>query len=293
MTYRANYFMPWKTARRTLDLSRPLVMGILNVTPDSFSDGGEFVALDDALRRAEQMIEDGVDIIDIGGESTRPGSGRVDADTELKRTLPVVSAITKRFETPVSIDTTKPLVAQAAIDNGAEIVNDISGLRWEVGLADVAARASAGLILMHSRGSFETMHSEPPVGNIFVEAKSDLTESISAAKQQGVSEEQIVLDPGIGFGKTFEQSLELLANLDRLVDEFAAYPMLVGASRKSFIGKILGDSRPSQRLGGSLAAAMAAVRRGAKIVRVHDVRETVAALGVFTAIENGGNHDES
>ncbi|MBP9663707.1 MAG: dihydropteroate synthase [Pyrinomonadaceae bacterium] len=285
--------MPWKTARRTLDLSRPLVMGILNVTPDSFSDGGEFVALDDALRRAEQMIEDGVDIIDIGGESTRPGSGRVDADTELKRTLPVVSAITKRFETPVSIDTTKPLVAQAAIDNGAEIVNDISGLRWEVGLADVAARASAGLILMHSRGSFETMHSEPPVGNIFVEAKSDLTESISAAKQQGVSEEQIVLDPGIGFGKTFEQSLELLANLDRLVDEFAAYPMLVGASRKSFIGKILGDSRPSQRLGGSLAAAMAAVRRGAKIVRVHDVRETVAALGVFTAIENGGNHDES
>lgn len=285
--------MQWKTARQTLDLSRPLVMGILNVTPDSFSDGGEFVSLDDALRRAEQMIEDGVDIIDIGGESTRPGSGRVDADTELKRTLPVVSAITKRFETPVSIDTTKPLVAQAAIDNGAEIVNDISGLRWEVGLADVAARAGAGLILMHSRGSFETMHSEPPVGNIFVEAKSDLTESISAAKQQGVSEEQIVLDPGIGFGKTFEQSLELLANLDRLVDEFAAYPMLVGASRKSFIGKILGDSRPSQRLGGSLAAAMAAVRRGAKIVRVHDVRETVAALRVFTAIENGGNHDES
>lgn len=285
--------MQWKTARRTIDLSRPLVMGILNVTPDSFSDGGEFVSLDDAQRRAEQMIEDGVDIIDIGGESTRPGSGRVDADTELKRTLPVVSAITKRFETPVSIDTTKPLVAQAALDNGAEIVNDISALRWEVGLADVAARASAGLILLHSRGSFETMHSEPPVGNIFVEAKSDLTESISAAKQQGVSEEQIVLDPGIGFGKTFEQSLELLAFLDKLVDEFAPYPMLVGASRKSFIGKILGDSRPSQRLSGSLAAAMAAVRRGAKIVRVHDVRETVAALRVFTAIENGGNHDES
>lgn len=285
--------MHWKTARRTLRLPRPLVMGILNVTPDSFSDGGELALPEEALRRAEQMIEDGVDIIDIGGESTRPGSIRIDPDTELGRTLPVVKAITARFETPVSIDTTKALVAQAALDSGAEIVNDISGLRWDADLAEIAARTGAGLVLMHSRGTFETMHSSPPVADIMAHAKSRLAGSIAKAKELGVSDEQIALDPGIGFGKTFEQSLELLANLDRLIAEFAAYPMLVGASRKSFIGKILGDGPPSQRLGGSIAAALAAVVRGAKILRVHDVRETVSALRIFETIETGGNHNES
>lgn len=285
--------MHWKTARRTLDLSRPLVMGILNVTPDSFSDGGKYISLADALRRAERMIEDGADIIDIGGESTRPGSIRVDADTELERTLPVIKAITARFETPVSIDTTKHLVARPALDGGAEIINDISGLRWDVNLAEIAARTGAGLVLMHSRGTFETMHSSPPVEDIMAHAKDRLAGSIVKAKEMGVADEQIALDPGIGFGKTFEQSLELLANLDRLIGEFAAYPMLAGLSRKSFIGKILGDGVPGERLGGSIAASLAAVGRGAKIVRVHDVKETVSALRVFKAIETGGNHNES
>lgn len=274
----------WQTSRRRISLDRPLVMGILNVTPDSFSDGGEFLSADEAIRRAEQMIADGVDIIDIGGESTRPGSESVDAKVEVQRTLPVVNAIAKRFDIPISIDTTKWLVAKAAIESGAEIINDISGLRWNARLADLAASTKAGLVLMHSRGTLETMHSEPPVDDIMGELRDSLTASIETAKKSGVREEQIALDIGIGFGKTFEQNLELLAKLGSIVSEFRLYPMLVGTSRKSFIGKILGDAPPSERLGGSLATALMAVERGAKIVRVHDVKETVGALAVAREI---------
>ena len=270
----------WQTSRRRISLDRPLVMGILNVTPDSFSDGGEFLSADEAIRRAEQMIADGVDIIDVGGESTRPGSASVDPEVEVQRTLSVVDAIAQRFDIPISIDTTKWLVAKAAIESGAEIINDISGLRWNARLADLAVSTKVGLVLMHSRGTFETMHSEPPVGDIFADLRHSLTASIETAKKCGVREEQIALDIGIGFGKTFEQNLELLAKLGSIVSEFKSYPMLVGTSRKSFIGKILGDAPPSERLGGSLATALMAVERGAKIVRVHDVKETVAALAV-------------
>ena len=270
----------WQTSRRRISLDRPLVMGILNVTPDSFSDGGEFLSADEAIRRAEQMIADGVDIIDVGGESTRPGSASVDPEVEVQRTLPVVDAIAQRFDIPISIDTTKWLVAKAAIESGAEIINDISGLRWNARLADLAVSTKVGLVLMHSRGTFETMHSEPPVDDIFADLYHSLTASIETAKKWGVREEQIALDIGIGFGKTFEQNLELLAKLGSIVSEFRSYPMLVGTSRKSFIGKILGDAPPSERLGGSLATALMAVERGAKIVRVHDVKETVAALAV-------------
>ena len=277
--------MFWQTSRRRISLDRPLVMGILNVTPDSFSDGGEYLSADDALKRAEQMISDGVDIIDVGGESTRPGSASVDPEVEIRRTLPVVSSIAKRFDVPISIDTTKWLVAKAAIDNGAEIINDISGLRWDARLADVAARTEAGLVLMYSRGKFETMHSEPPAGDIYHDLHDSLTASFETAKKWGVSDEQIVLDIGIGFGKTFEQNLELLAKLGSIVDEFKSYPMLVGTSRKSFIGKILGDVPPAERLSGSVATALMAVQRGAKIVRVHDVKETVAALAVAREID--------
>lgn len=253
-------------------------MGILNVTPDSFSDGGAFLSVDDALRQAEKMITDGADIIDIGGESTRPGSDRVLSDEEIGRVVPVISEIAKRFDTPIAIDTSKSLVATAAMDSGAEIINDISGLRWDERLADVAALTGAGLVLMHSRGTFETLHSEPPVADIMADVSADFRRSIDAAKFAGVADGQIAVDIGLGFGKTYEQNLELLAKLDNIVNEFKAYPMLVGASRKSFIGKLLGGALPLERVAKSAEIAAAAVRMGAKIVRVHDVKETVAAI---------------
>lgn len=276
--------MNWKTSRRIIPLERPLVMGILNVTPDSFSDGGKFSSVDSALKRVEEMIAEGADVIDIGGESTRPGSTAVDPGTEINRTAPLVHAITTRFDVPVSIDTTKGIVARANIHAGAEIINDISGLRWDTDIAKVASKHGTGLVLMHSRGEFDTMHSKPPVEDILADVAGDFRRSISIAKSSGVADEQIALDIGIGFGKTFEQNLELLAKLDKLVSEFESYPMLVGTSRKSFIGKLLGDVPVDQRLAGSLASVAIAVWHGAKIVRVHDVKETVDAMKVVAAI---------
>ncbi|MFM9904405.1 MAG: dihydropteroate synthase [Pyrinomonadaceae bacterium] len=270
--------MYWQTSRRKIDIDRPLVMGILNVTPDSFSDGGEFLSVDDALRRAESMIDEGADIIDIGGESTRPGSKPVSAGDEWLRVGPVIGAIVKRFNTPISVDTTKSVVARQAIDAGAEIINDISGLRFDERIAEVAATTKAGLVLMHSRGTFETMHTEPPVADILTAVSSDFGRAIATALAHGVSETQIALDIGIGFSKTFDQNLELLAKLDKIVAEFKSYPMLVGTSRKSFIGKILGGVPAGERLGGSLATAIMAANKGAKILRVHDVKETAAAI---------------
>ena len=277
--------MYWKTARRTISLDLPLVMAILNVTPDSFSDGNEYLSVDDALRRVEKMIADGADIIDIGGESTRPGSKRIAVAEEIERVVPVITAIAKLFDTPISVDTTKSEVAEKAVAAGAEIINDISGLRFDERLAAVAASSNAGLVLMHSRGSFETMHSQPPVEDIRSEIKTDLQRALRLATLHGVTPEQIVLDVGLGFGKTFEQNLELITKLDKLAEEFSEYPILVGASRKSFIGKILGGAPPSERLGGSIAAALIAIRNGAKIVRVHDVKETVAAIETAAAID--------
>lgn len=271
--------MFWKTSRRTISLQRPLVMGILNVTPDSFSDGGT-ITIDNAVYRAGQLISDGADILDIGGESTRPGSSSVDVDEELRRTLPVVGAIAKHFDIPISIDTTKLAVAQAAIDGGAEIINDISGLRWDERLAKVAAMSGAGLVLMHSRGSFETMHSQLPVADILDELFKSLTDSVAIAAQAGVSNEQIVLDVGIGFGKTFAQNLELLRRTDEIATAFSPMPLLIGVSRKSFLGKLLSDRPVDERLGGSVASALVAINKGAKIVRVHDVKETVDAIKV-------------
>jgi len=274
----------WKTARRELQITRPLVMGILNVTPDSFSDGGQFANSKAALARASQMIDEGVDIIDLGGESTRPGSSRVSVDEEIARTAPVIEAIASRFDVPVSIDTTKVSVAEVAVAAGAEIINDISGLRWDARLADVAARTGAGLILMHSRGDFETMHSQPPVEDILVDVTAGLHRSVQLAQNAGVETQRLAVDVGIGFGKTHEQNLELISKLDRLVNEFENYPMLVGTSRKSFIGKVLGRDQPSERLGGSIATAVVAIRNGARMLRVHDVRETVAACRILDAI---------
>jgi dihydropteroate synthase len=278
--------MNWQTSRRKLDLERPLVMAILNVTPDSFSDGGKFTDFDEALKQAEKLIAEGADIIDIGGESTRPGSKRVPVNEEIARVVPIIEAITKRFDIPISIDTTKSEVAQAAVNVGAEIINDISGLRFDASIADVAAKYTTGLILMHSRGEFETMHSQPPVENIINDVAADFRRAVTIAEASGVRKESIVLDIGIGFGKTFEQNLELLAKLDKLVVEFDQYPLLVGTSRKSFIGKILDGAPPNERLSGSLASVAIAVWNGAKIVRVHDVKETIETVRVVNEIKN-------
>jgi dihydropteroate synthase len=278
--------MEWKTARRTLTLDRPLVMGILNITPDSFSDGGKFANVDAAVRHAEQMIADGADILDIGGESTRPGSARIDVDVELSRVLPVIEKMVGRYDIPISIDTTRSSVASRALDSGAEIINDISGLRWDIGLADIAAGTGAGLVLMHSRGSFETMHSAPPADNIFDDVTTGLRRSAAIAGSHGVRDEQIALDIGIGFGKTLAQNIELLAKLDEIVAQFVEYPVLVGTSRKSFIGKILGGAASDQRLIGSITTALITIQKGARIVRVHDVGETAQAIKVLDQLQD-------
>jgi len=274
----------WRTSKRELDLSRTLVMGIVNTTPDSFSDGGESYTLDDAVRYAEKLISDGADILDIGGESTRPGSERITADEEIGRVAPVVEALASRFDIPISVDTSKIEVAKAALDSGAEIVNDISGLRFDPRIADAAAKAGAGLILMHSRGEFYEMHSQDPVEDIFAEVECGLRKSLAIALDRGVGQENIVLDVGVGFGKTVEQNLSLIENLARIIAKFEEFPILVGASRKSFIGKLCDESDARKRLGGSIAAAIAAVKNGAKIVRVHDVQETRQALKIAEAL---------
>jgi dihydropteroate synthase len=280
--------MPWHTSKRIFPLDKTLVMGILNVTPDSFSDGGRFSTLDAALKQAEKMIEEGAGVIDIGGESTRPSASRtrISAEDEIERVVPVIEVITNRFDIPVSIDTSKSEVAEAAVRAGAEIINDVSGLTWDPRVGEIAAKHDTGLVLMHLRGTFETMHAIAPVEDILQEVTRAFRSFIARALGAGVPLENIALDIGIGFSKTFEQNLELLAKLGKLTREFADFPMLVGTSRKSFLGKILGDAPPEERLGGSLASAAIAVMNGAKIVRVHDVRETVQAVRVVEAIMN-------
>lgn len=259
-------------------------MAILNVTPDSFSDGGNFLSLDDALRRAAKMIEEGAAILDIGGESTRPNSARVTSENEISRVVPVIEALVKKFDVPISVDTSKSEVAAAAVDAGAEIINDVSGLRFDEKVAQIASETKAGLVLMHLRGEFETMHAQVPVDDILREVADGFRWSLEKAKSFAVDDERVVLDIGIGFSKTFEQNLELLAKLDKLIVEFADYPFLVGTSRKSFIGKILDGAPVNERLSGSLATAAAAVLNGANIIRAHDVKATVDALKVVDAI---------
>ncbi|MDQ3798045.1 MAG: dihydropteroate synthase [Acidobacteriota bacterium] len=275
----------WQTSRRKLTFEKTLVMAILNVTPDSFSDGGEFFSIDEALRQAEKLVDEGADILDVGGESTRPNSARVSIEEEIRRVAPVVEAIAERFDVPVSIDTSKAEVAGKAVEAGAEIINDVSGLRFDERIAKVAAAANSGLVLMHLRGDFGTMHRQEPVADILKEVSEGFHWSIEKASSFGVKRENIALDVGIGFSKTFNQNLELLAKLDKLTKEFSEFPMLVGASRKSFIGKILGGIPAGERLSGSLASAAIAVWNGANIVRVHDVKATVEALKVVEAIK--------
>ena len=275
----------WNIGRRKIDYaSKTLVMAILNATPDSFSDGGDITSIDEALFRAEDFLQNGADILDIGGESTRPKSKRVSIEEEIKRVIPIIEAITKRFNVPVSIDTSKSEVAEKALGAGAEIINDISGLRFDGRMAEIAAKANCGLILMHLRGTFETMHQQKTVEDIFAEVSKGLETSISKAESYGLKKENLALDVGIGFSKTFEQNLELIAGLDKIKKQFSDFPILFGASRKSFIGKILDNADEKQRLFGTIAANVIAACNGADIVRVHDVKETVEALKVADRI---------
>jgi len=269
---------------------RTLIMGILNVTPDSFSDGGEFFSLDKAIAHAERMIAEGADIIDVGGESTRPGGAAiVSAAEELDRVLPVIKELAKRFTVPISIDTTKASVARAALDAGAAIVNDISALRFEADVADEVARSGAGLVLMHSRGTPGALHGLPPVADITGEVINSLRRSIEIAEQRGVKRESIVIDPGIGFGKSQEQNIELIAKLDQIIAALPDFPVLIGTSRKSFLGRILADANgdpasPEDRLHGTMASTTAAILKGAHIIRIHDIRAGLETIKVADAI---------
>lgn len=276
----------WQTSQRQFDYAeKTLVMAILNVTPDSFSDGGKFSTIDEALKQAEKLISDGADILDIGGESTRPNAKRVEADEEVRRTSPVIEAIKARFDIAVSIDTSKSDVAENAVNAGAEIINDISGLRFDEKIAEVAQRYKTGLVLMHLSGTFETMHEKRESENILGEVAAGFQFSIKKANGFGVENERIALDIGIGFSKTYRQNLELIAKLDKLTAEFSEFPMLVGTSRKSFLGKNLGDAPTDERLQASTASAGIAVWNGARIVRVHDVKATVETLKTIEAVK--------
>lgn len=277
--------MFWKTSRREISFEKTLVMAILNITPDSFSDGGKFSILNDAIKQAVKLSEEGADILDIGGESTRPNSERVSVEEEIRRVVPVIEEIVKRFDMPISIDTSKAEVAEKAVEAGAEIINDISGLRFDEKIGEVAAKYKTGLILMHLRGEFENMHKQKPVSDILTEVSDGFMNSIETAKSFGIKDEQICLDVGIGFSKSFGQNLELIAKLDKLCAEFSKYPMLVGVSRKSFIGKILGDIPAHERLNGTLAANAVAVWNGANIVRVHNVKVAVETLKIIDTIK--------
>jgi dihydropteroate synthase len=284
--------MNWHIRDRVLPIGeRTLIMGILNVTPDSFSDGGQFLTLDPALAQAEKMIAEGADIIDVGGESTRPGGEPVSFQEEIERVVPVIAALATQTEVPISVDTTKSEVARAALDAGAAIVNDVSALRFDFYVADAVARAGAGLVLMHSRGTPATMHRLPPVADIMHEVTHSLRASINMAERRGVKRESIVIDPGIGFGKSQQQNLELIAKVDQLIAAFPDYPLLIGTSRKSFIGRILAgeSSTPApvkDRLHGTMATITAAILHGAHIVRVHDVKATIETIRVAESIRD-------
>ncbi len=261
---------------------RPLVMGILNVTPDSFSDGGEHATRDAALRHAERMIAEGVDIIDIGGESSRPGSAALPLDQELERVMPMVEALAGCGK-PLSIDTYKPEVMRAALAGGADLINDIWGFRMP-GAVEAVAAGQAGLCVMHMQRDPQTMQEAPQYADVVAEVEAFLRERVSTLRAAGVDDTRISLDPGFGFGKTPDHNLRLLGQMARLAVD--GLPILAGLSRKSTLGAILGGKPPQARMAASIAAAVCAAERGAFIVRVHDVEQTVDALKVWWAIRH-------
>ena len=267
---------------------RTLVMGVLNVTPDSFSDGGKFFAEEQAMQHAVQMERDGADLIDVGGESTRPGSEEISIEAELRRVLPVLGGLRRLLKIPISIDTQKAEVAEAALDTGAQIINDISGLQNDPRIAEVAARRRVPLILMHRRGEPRTMQAGPFAREVVRDVALGLRKSVATAQKAGVTKSQIILDPGIGFGKSFAQNYELLQKLPQLAK--LGYPLLVGTSRKGFLGATLGrDGKPAppeERIWGTAATVTASILNGAHIVRVHDLAEMVQVARVADCILN-------
>ena len=271
--------MYWQTARHRIDLSRPKVMGIVNVTPDSFSDGGSHDGERAALAHCERLLSQGADILDIGGESTRPGSRMPSVDEELRRVLPVVRGAV-RLGVPVSVDTSRTEVIDAVLDLGADIVNDVRALTWPGALERVAAHPSAGVCLMHMQGEPETMQQDPRYHDVVAEVRAGLAQRLAAVRRAGIVDARVTLDPGYGFGKTLEHNLTLWQGQQALLD--LGPPLLVGWSRKGTLGQITG--RPvDERLVPSVAAALASVARGARIVRVHDVAATVDALKIWSA----------
>ncbi|MCB1802601.1 MAG: dihydropteroate synthase [Gammaproteobacteria bacterium] len=267
-------------AGKTLDLRRPRVMGILNVTPDSFSDGGRFLSPDAAEQQAERMIGEGADLLDVGGESTRPGAAAVSLDDELERVLPIIERLYARFDVPISIDTSKPGVMREAVAAGAGMINDVNALR-SPGAIEAALAAGVPVCLMHMQGEPRTMQDAPQYSDPVADVLEYLQTRIAACEQAGIARSRLLLDPGFGFGKTLEHNLALLGGLDRF--SATGLPVLVGISRKSMLGQITGRE-VNDRVAGSVAAALMAVERGARIVRVHDVAPTVDALRVWQAV---------
>lgn len=258
-------------------------MGILNITPDSFSDGGQYLNPDLAIQHALQMKNEGADMIDIGGESTRPGADPISVEEELRRVLPVIEVLVKEIDLPLSIDTRKAEVARKALLAGAHLVNDISGLHYDSGMADVIAEYQASVIIMHSKGIPKTMQDNPQYHNVVEEIRASLLESVQLARDAGISDDQIILDPGIGFGKTVHDNFEIIAHLGKI--RSLGYPVLMGVSRKSFIGKTLNCSE-EKRIFGTAAAVAASILNGAQIVRVHDVRAMHDVARVIDQIQS-------
>ncbi|MEN6625087.1 MAG: dihydropteroate synthase [Candidatus Sumerlaeia bacterium] len=275
--------MRWKITDRVLDLSRrALVMGIVNVTPDSFSDGGLYANPERAAWHGFELESQGADILDVGGESTRPGADPVGVDEELRRVVPVVRQLARTVKVPISVDTMKAEVARQAIEAGAHIINDVTALRGDPAMAAVAAETGAGVVLMHMIGTPRTMQQAPVYGDVVAEVAAHLRERMAAAEAAGIDRERIALDPGIGFGKTLEHNVEIFRRMGEFIE--LGRPLLIGPSRKTFIGKLLGDAPPNERLEGTIAAVVASICAGARIVRVHDVAPVAKAVKVAQAL---------
>lgn len=275
-----NYNYKWKLRNKTISLGgSPLIMGILNATPDSFSDGGKFNTTKKATNHALKMIDDGADIIDIGGESTRPGSKQISLNEEINRTIPIIKSLRKLNDSIlISIDTSKSEVARQAMEVGADIINDVTSYNNDLNMPEIVRKYEAGIILMHMQGTPENMQIDPSYDNVAWEVSEFLNKKILDSIESGILKESIIIDPGIGFGKNINQNLTLLKNLDKFTK---VHPTLIGLSRKSFIGKIIGEKNPKDRLAGSLGATAFSIIQGAHILRVHDVKETRDVCEIF------------
>ena len=267
---------------RTLDLSKPKIMGVLNITPDSFSDGGKYQSLDHALSACEKMIDEGASIIDIGGESTKPGSSPIEAGIQIDRVIPVIQSIKKNFDTIVSVDTGDPVVMREAIKNGAEIVNDVYALKNTVDM-DFLSGENKAICLMHMKGSPSTMQENPVYDDLMTEIKDFLEERINFCLRAGKNRESLIIDPGFGFGKTLRHNILLLKNIEQL--KYLKVPICIGISRKSFIGKIT-NKTINERLYGSLGATLIALQNGANIIRTHDVGPTTDIINLYNSLNN-------